>query len=71
MAKEVRRQETGGICMQGSDTMDSMPEDLRQGIINYYGGKGMPLKVAEKYYGLRGSLVISPSPKDLQSRTLC
>ena len=30
--------------------IDSMPEDLRQGINDFYEGKGMPIETLKKYY---------------------
>ena len=59
-----------GLTVQGKsfDEIDwPGKEDLRQGIIDYWNGKGMPKKVAEKYYGLNGSLSVGPSEEEIEA----
>jgi len=65
MKKSIEARLRGGLYVKGV-TFDKleMPDELRKAIIDYYAGRGFPLRLYEKYY-LDKSLVIHPEPKQL------
>jgi hypothetical protein len=48
----LEREVKSELIVQGSDRT-SMPEELKQGVQDYYSGRGMPVATFEKYYGLK------------------
>jgi hypothetical protein len=67
MAKEISDRFKHVQIANPRQPLEGCPGDLREGIINYWRGNGISLRLLEKYYNFRGSLTIVPSKEQLRA----
>ncbi len=67
MPRDLEREVRGSLSVKPRLPLEGCPDDLRQGIINYWKGRGISISLLDKYYNFRGSLTINPSKEQIRS----
>jgi hypothetical protein len=71
MPGDIEKERRGSLTVQPRQPLEGCPDDLRQGIIDYWEGRGMPMEILEKYYSFRKSLAIRPSEAQIRALFSC
>lgn len=67
MGKNLESELKGSLNVQPRQPLEGCPGDLRQGIIDYWKGRGISIALLKKYYGFGRSLTVVPSEAQLRA----